>query len=268
MPNLANLQDHKHEDLPDDGGKHQHWHLCEKCEAPFTHKHVKRTEEESRKYGQSCRSCRLGEGKVTAPQPVAVEANPADPEPKDEEEEIEVPVDPSDIEHRLRAYIQLRANGLKRDQKLYAAMTRVATTWLKDNGVKHEQDQVHFISLCLDSSLQLTPMEEKLRGRAMNPLWQRSFEQARDIGRGLIDLRTPFTTGVATGLAMSLAVLAFWVGWKVLETASLPLLIISPTSFSLFVICGLAANTILAGLAGRTCWRFLDQRRVVSIGHE
>lgn len=55
------IQTHAHKDLADDGKPYIHVHLCEEpnCGDAFTHRHKKRSEEESKKYPHRCPRCRI-----------------------------------------------------------------------------------------------------------------------------------------------------------------------------------------------------------------
>lgn len=51
------IQDHHHHDVPDDGQRYVHVHLCDKCNMAFTHMHKKHTFEQSSLYSHLCRRC-------------------------------------------------------------------------------------------------------------------------------------------------------------------------------------------------------------------
>jgi len=51
------IQDHHHIDLPDDGKRYVHAHMCTKCNMVFTHTHKKNPYEVSVKYDQLCQKC-------------------------------------------------------------------------------------------------------------------------------------------------------------------------------------------------------------------
>jgi len=51
------IQDHHHKDVPDDGEKYAHVHLCEKCNMAYTHVHKKNSYEHSLQYDHLCYGC-------------------------------------------------------------------------------------------------------------------------------------------------------------------------------------------------------------------
>lgn len=52
------IQDHYHNDLPDDGNPYTHAHICDKCGVIFHHAHKKNTYSYSIQFPHRCRNCR------------------------------------------------------------------------------------------------------------------------------------------------------------------------------------------------------------------
>jgi hypothetical protein len=53
------IQTHAHKDLPDDGKRYTHAHVCDDCSDVYVHAHAKHTEEVSRKFVHRCPKCKV-----------------------------------------------------------------------------------------------------------------------------------------------------------------------------------------------------------------
>lgn len=55
---LKTIQDHHHKEMPDDGIRYKHFHICEACLQTFAHSHAKHSYEVSTRYPHICKTCR------------------------------------------------------------------------------------------------------------------------------------------------------------------------------------------------------------------
>lgn len=183
---LLGVQSHAHEDLPEDGQAHAHQHTCEGCGTVFAHRHVKHSEEESKRIQPEhlCVSCRRN-GKPTKQDEVIPTGEKAESQEIDED----------DIKRRLYSYLAMRSVGKERDVDFQSNLSFMGISWLRTNKVESEVEQQRYLARVIPLLMLPTPTEEATISAGESWMWRFNLWRAQDYSTGKF-----FTIGLLTFL--------------------------------------------------------------------